>query len=97
VYEQLGKLDEAAASYKKSMEILEKVLAKETPQYLGAIRGHIDVLTKQGGKYDEAEVLLKEGQRIVEGMGGRFKEEEVEEMGIAAEKLHESRKISSDC
>lgn len=91
-YEQLGKLDEAAVSYKKCMEILEKVIGKETPQYLGAIRGLIGVLTKQGkGKYDEAEALLKEGQQIVAGMGGPFKEEEVEEMGIAAEKLKKSR------
>jgi tetratricopeptide (TPR) repeat protein len=91
VYEQLGKLDEAAASYKKCMEILEGVIGKETPQYLGAIRGLIDVLTKQG-KYDEAEALLKEGLRIVGEMGGPFKEEEVEEMGIAAKKLQKSTK-----
>jgi tetratricopeptide (TPR) repeat protein len=87
VYEQLGKLDEAEASYKKSLELLANSIGKETPQYLGAIRGLILVLEKQG-KYDEAEALLKEGQQTVDAMGGPFKEEEVEEMKVTAEKLH---------
>jgi tetratricopeptide (TPR) repeat protein len=85
VYEELGKYSQAEESYKKSLVQLEMVLGKETPQYLGAVRGLVDILCKQG-KTEEAGKLLSEGERIVEGMGGPFKEEEVEAMKECSDK-----------
>jgi hypothetical protein len=91
VYEELGKYSQAEESYKKSLVQLEIVLGKETPQYLGSVRGLVDILCKQG-KTDEAGKLLLEGEMIVERMGGPFKEEEVEAMKKCSDKYKKERK-----
>jgi hypothetical protein len=54
---QLGKYQEAEATIRKSKIWAGNNLGEESPQYLGAVRGLIAVLEKEG-KFGEAEERL---------------------------------------
>jgi hypothetical protein len=91
VYEQLGKYKEAEASLRRSMIWAVKSLGQEGLQYLGVVRGLIDILEKQG-KFVEVDEMLIVGFVIMERMSRPFNEEETKEMQTIEQNFNDSKK-----